>query len=116
MARFSQPLLPVSDIPDEGSAVVEFFGRRVHVVRGAHGVPAAYMDACMHLGGPLACEGGEFRCGWHGATFDARTGRRTGGPAREGTRLMRLPTVVEDGVLTYVWETERGGAPAQDAA
>jgi hypothetical protein len=29
---------------------------------------------------------------------------------------MRLPTVVEDGVLTYVWETERGGAPAQDAA
>ncbi|HZQ74731.1 MAG TPA: hypothetical protein VFB08_17595 [Burkholderiales bacterium] len=55
-------------------------------------------------------------CTAHRSALADQNGRRTGGPAREGTRLMRLPTVVEDGVLTYVWETERGGAPAQDAA
>jgi nitrite reductase/ring-hydroxylating ferredoxin subunit len=97
-----QPLIDVADIPEEGSVSADFFGRNVHVVRGPGGVPAAYLDVCMHLGGPLRCEGGEFRCEWHGATFD-RAGRRSGGPATEDARLMRLPTRVEAGVLTYVY-------------
>ena len=61
------------------------------------------MDFCQHLGGPLVCEGGEFRCEWHGATFDRETGRRLTGPARDGTRLLRLPTKIEGGILKYVY-------------
>ena len=96
------PLIEVAKIPAEGSVSADFFGRGVHVVLGPGGVPAAYLDVCMHLGGPLACREGEFVCEWHGATFDGG-GRRTGGPAAEDARLMRLPTRVEAGVLTYVY-------------
>lgn len=98
-----QPLIPVAEIPAHGSKTVDFFGRQAHAVIGPEGMPAAYMDACMHLGGPLACVEGRLQCAWHGATFDVKTGRRLSGPAAEGTRLMRLPTKVEDGVLTYVY-------------
>ena len=61
------------------------------------------MNVCMHFGGTLVCADGEFRCEWHGATFDARTGQRTGGPAADGFRMMRLPTDIRAGVLTYVY-------------
>jgi 3-phenylpropionate/trans-cinnamate dioxygenase ferredoxin subunit len=101
MPRVEHPLTPVDDIPPEGSKLVEFFGRQLHVVRGPDGAPAVYMDVCMHFGGTLRCDGGGFTCDWHGATFDGRTGERTGGPAAEGSRLMRLPAFVRDGVLTY---------------
>jgi nitrite reductase/ring-hydroxylating ferredoxin subunit len=97
-----QPLIPVDEIPTEGSASVEFFGRPVHVVRGPGSVPAAYLDVCLHLGGPLSCENGRFECAWHGAAFGL-DGKRIEGPAATGDRLMRLPTTVEDGVLTYVY-------------
>ena len=103
MPRVEYPLTPVSEIPDTGSKVVEFFGRQLHVVRGEGDAPAAFMNVCMHFGGTLVCDNGDFRCEWHAATFDARTGQRTGGPAEERSRLMLLPTVVRDGVLTYVF-------------
>jgi len=96
-------LTNVAEIPSVGSKEVEFFGRKVHVVRGVQGVPAAFVDSCQHLGGPLVCQNGEFKCEWHGATFEKNTGRRLSGPARKGTRLMRLPTKIEDGVLKYVY-------------
>ena len=73
----------------------------MHVLLEPDDVPVAFTNVCLHFGGTLACEGGEFRCEWHGATFDRLTGGRTGGPAPEDSRLMRLPTVVKDGVLTY---------------
>lgn len=102
-------LCPVSEVPMKGSKEIEFFGRKVHVVRGVAGVPAAYMDACMHLGGPLVCEDDRFECQWHHAIFDRKTGLRLSGPVAEGTHLLRLPTKVENGVLKYVYEA---GAPA----
>jgi nitrite reductase/ring-hydroxylating ferredoxin subunit len=70
---------------------------------GRAGLPAAYLDTCMHLGGPLVCENGRFQCQWHGAMFEPESGRRLSGPAPEGIRLLRLPTKVIDGVLTYVY-------------
>jgi 3-phenylpropionate/trans-cinnamate dioxygenase ferredoxin subunit len=96
-------LCPVAEIPAEGTKEVDFFDRKVHVVMGEGSVPAAFMDVCMHLGGPLACRDGRFACEWHRATFDKNTGRRLSGPAVEGTRLLRLPTRVEGGVLKYVY-------------
>ena len=103
MPHVEFPLTPINEVPEEGSKLVDFFGRQLHVVRGADGAPAAYMNVCLHFGGTLVCKDGEFRCEWHGATFDARDGVRTGGLAAEGSRLMMLPTVVRDGMVVYVF-------------
>jgi nitrite reductase/ring-hydroxylating ferredoxin subunit len=97
-----QALIDVAEIPAEGAATVDFFGREV-LVYLVDGVPRASANVCPHLGGPLERCGSTFTCGWHGATFDVATGTRLSGPAREGTGLMHLPTRVMDGVLTYVW-------------
>ena len=97
-----QPLVRLEEIPEDGVAKVEFFGREV-LVRMVDGRPRAFVNACLHLGGPLELDGGRFVCQWHDAEFDAKTGRNLAGPARRDSRLMILPTRVEDGVLTYVW-------------
>jgi nitrite reductase/ring-hydroxylating ferredoxin subunit len=52
----------------------------------------------------LKLDGDTFTCEWHGSTFDARTGKALSGPVRPDARLIMLPTRVEDGVLTYVYE------------
>ena len=96
-------LCPVTEIPAEGTRLVDFFGRQVHVLRGAGGNPAAYMDVCLHLGGPLVFSEGRFVCQWHNAAYDGESGKSVSGPAPEGARLLRLPTKVEDGVLKYVY-------------
>ncbi len=108
-------LCAVLDIPAEGSKEVDFFDRKVHVVRAAGGVPAAFLDVCLHLGGPMVCKDGQFECQWHQATFERETGRRLSGPAPEGSRLMRLPPQVEDGVLKYVYG-EEDPVEVEDAA
>jgi nitrite reductase/ring-hydroxylating ferredoxin subunit len=96
------PLINVDEIPNEGVKTIDFFGREVLVLK-AEGKPKAIMNTCMHLGGPLSCQDGKLVCAWHGAQFDKNTGRRLQGPARPDSRLMFLPTRVEDGVLTYVY-------------
>ncbi len=95
-------MIAVDAIPAEGAATVEFFGRDVLVYR-VDGVPKAVMNVCMHLGGPLQLEGDCLSCAWHGASFNARDGRRVKGPARAEARLMFLPTRIEDGQLLYVY-------------
>jgi nitrite reductase/ring-hydroxylating ferredoxin subunit len=96
-------LCAVDEIPEEGTLEVPFFGRSLHVTK-TDGRPIAYANACMHFGGPLAPDGnGVLQCAWHGARFDTRTGERIDGPAPRDSRLMRLSTVVEDGILKYVW-------------
>jgi 3-phenylpropionate/trans-cinnamate dioxygenase ferredoxin subunit len=112
MPRVEYPLTPVNEVPEVGSKLVDFFGRTIHVVRGEGGAPVAFMNVCLHFGGTLACQNGEFLCEWHGATFDRLTGRRTSGPAPEGSKLMRLPTEVRDGVVTYVFAWGDDAAPA----
>ncbi|MGH2635462.1 MAG: Rieske (2Fe-2S) protein [Actinomycetota bacterium] len=69
-----------------------------------HGGHRAFLNICMHHGGSLKLDGGTFTCEWHGSTFDARTGKALSGPVRPDARLIMLPTRVEDGVLTYVYE------------
>ena len=98
-----EKLIPVDDIPAEGSVTAELLGREV-VVTTLGGKPRAYVNVCMHHGGPLVLHGEAFSCEWHGSTFDARTGRPLSGPVRRDARLMMLPTRVEDGVLTYVYD------------
>jgi nitrite reductase/ring-hydroxylating ferredoxin subunit len=95
-------LCRVEEIPDDGTVSVDFFGREVLALK-VDGTPKAIMNACMHIGGPLSRNGDTFVCGWHGAEFDCHDGHRLKGPARAESRLMFIPTRVEDGVLTYVY-------------
>lgn len=95
-------LIALNAIPAEGSTIVPFFGKEIHVYR-VDGVPRAVANVCMHLGGPLECRDGKFVCPWHGARFDMASGQKIDGPAPSGARLMRLPTVIENDALFYVW-------------
>ena len=96
-------LCKLHDIPaGDGSLLVPFFGREVHVFRSGEGVRAA-ANVCLHFGGPLECKGGEFSCPWHGARYDMATGKRIDGPAPEGSKLLFLSTRVEGDALFYVW-------------
>jgi len=98
------PLIPVSDIPAEGTVTAELMGREV-IVLLENGKPRAFANVCMHHGGPLELDGEHFTCQWHGAQYDARTGLRISGPAKPNARLIMLPTRVEDGMLVYAYDT-----------
>jgi 3-phenylpropionate/trans-cinnamate dioxygenase ferredoxin subunit len=98
-----EPLIGIDDIPPTGPVTVDLLGREILVML-LNGKPRAYLNVCMHHGGPLTLEGDTFTCGWHGSTFEARSGRALSGPVRPDARLIMLPTRIEDGVLTYVYE------------
>ena len=98
-----QPLIQVSDIPEGGTVTADLLGREVLVML-LNGRPRAYLNVCMHHGGPRVLEGDTFNCEWHGSTFEARSGRALSGPVRPDARLIMLPTRVEDGILTYVYD------------
>jgi nitrite reductase/ring-hydroxylating ferredoxin subunit len=96
------PLCKLEEIPDEGTKTVGFFGRDVLVFK-ANGNPKAVLNFCMHLGGPMQRDGNRLVCQWHGAEFDRHHGKALKGPAHPDSRLITLPTRIEDGVLTYVY-------------
>jgi nitrite reductase/ring-hydroxylating ferredoxin subunit len=97
------PLCSIDEIPSEGTKAVDFFGRQV-LIYMQDDTPKALMNVCMHLGGPLSQDGEKFVCAWHGAEFSCSDGRRLKGPARADSRLMFLPTRIEDNILFYVWQ------------
>lgn len=99
-------LTEVARIPEEGAVTVDFFGREAFVLN-LEGRPRAVMNVCMHLGGPLELQGDRFVCGWHQAEYDLG-GHRVSGPANADSRLMFLPTRVEDGTLFYVYGPDGG--------
>ena len=92
----------LADIPAEGSVVVPFFGREVHVYR-TEDRAMAIANTCLHFGGPLDCKEGKFVCPWHSATYDMATGAPESGPVPKSSRLMFLSTREKDGALFYVW-------------
>jgi len=96
------PLGKVEEIPDQGSKIVDFFGRSVHLYK-VDGKPKAVANTCMHFGGPLEMNDCRFVCAWHGAQFDAANGQRLDGPAPSQSKLMFLSTRIEEDVLYYVW-------------
>lgn len=95
-------LIKTNLIPDDGTIIVPFFGRELHVWRQGDTYRAA-ANTCLHFGGPLECKEGKLVCPWHGATFSLETGERKSGPAPKNARLMFLSTRVEGDALHYVW-------------
>jgi nitrite reductase/ring-hydroxylating ferredoxin subunit len=98
------PLIEDARVPEGAPIDVDFFGRPVTLLR-RDGRVRAFMNVCMHLGGPLqlAPDGNTFECQWHQACFDARSGNATRGPARPDARLLQLPIKIQDGWVTYVY-------------
>ncbi len=96
------PLCSVDEIPTEGTKLIPFFGREVHVY-SINGIPKAAMNICTHFGGQLECKDGMFVCQWHNAAFAMEDGHRLSAPAPSNSKLMFLSTRVEDGMLNYVW-------------
>jgi nitrite reductase/ring-hydroxylating ferredoxin subunit len=96
------PLINISEIPDEGSTLVDFFGRQVHVYK-VDGKPRAVANVCMHFGGPLEFKDCKLVCPWHNTEYDSADGHRLSGPAPSNYKLMFLSTIVENDMLTYVW-------------
>jgi nitrite reductase/ring-hydroxylating ferredoxin subunit len=96
-------LIRVDEIPENEAVTVDLYGREVLIML-LNGRPRAYANVCMHHGGPLTLDGDSLTCAWHGARYDTRTGRVIAGPPRPDARLIMLPTHIEDGVLTYVYD------------
>jgi 3-phenylpropionate/trans-cinnamate dioxygenase ferredoxin subunit len=109
-------IIALDEIPERGVATAELLGREVLVML-VDGKPRAYVNTCMHHGGPLARTGDRFICQWHGAQYDAKTGRALEGPVQPDARLILLPVRVEGGVVTYHYEDRAAstGEPAQMA-
>jgi nitrite reductase/ring-hydroxylating ferredoxin subunit len=101
--QMRHPLIPVKDIPESGSVSADLLGSEV-LVTMLNGKPRAFINVCMHHGGPLVLEDDRFTCQWHGAQYDARTGHALSGPVRPDARLIMLPTRVEEGTLVYVYK------------
>lgn len=99
------PLCDVANLDTNETQTVDFLGREV-LIYEADGKPKAVLNYCMHLGGPMRRENGKLVCDWHQAEFDCRTGKRLKGPARPDTRLIVLPTRVENGTLHYEYGDE----------
>lgn len=97
-----QTLCKVEEIPDEGTKLIDFFGREVHVYK-VKGKPVAISNTCMHFGGPLSCEDGKFVCQWHNAEFNMTDGTRLKAPAPANSKLMFLSTRVDGDDFNYVW-------------
>jgi nitrite reductase/ring-hydroxylating ferredoxin subunit len=108
-------LIPVSDIPESGTVSAKLFGREV-LVTMLNGKPRAFINVCMHHGGPLVLEDDRFTCQWHGAQYDARTGHALSGPVRPDARLIMLPTRVEEGILVYVYDDKDRNERRESAA
>ncbi len=98
-----EALIPIDEIPQSGTVTAELRGREVLIML-LNGKPRAFANVCMHHGGPLELGDGTLTCQWHGAQYDARTGHVISGPVRPDARLIMLPTRVEAGILTYVYD------------
>lgn len=103
-------LIALADIADGAARgfVLQLRAGRFHgfVVRRGETV-CGYVDACPHMGLPLAKalddyltpDASRIACGWHGAVFAVEDGRCLGGPC-VGTSLTPWPVAVVDGAVT----------------
>ncbi len=108
-------LIAVSDIPPSGTVTAYLLGREV-LVTMLNRKPRAYVNVCMHHGGPLVLEDERFTCQWHGAQYDSRTGHALSGPVKADARLIMLPTRVEEGMLVYKYDSNKSDSERKGSA
>ena len=96
------PLAATNELEEGQLKEIEFFGRSLLLTKTGP-VYSAFANHCAHASGPLLLENGQFRCQWHGATFDPQNGMQQDGPRGTVSGLIRIPTRVENGQLIYVY-------------
>ena len=105
-------ICPAMALADSGRGVrfeVEYFGTRApaFAIRYA-GRVHAYLNRCGHIPMELDWQEGQFfdfegrdlLCSTHGATYDARSGRCTGGPCNR-TPLVKLKVEERAGMVYF---------------
>jgi nitrite reductase/ring-hydroxylating ferredoxin subunit len=93
-------LTPLADVPVGGAVVVTGPDGPTVVAQPTAGNVVAFKATCTHKGGPLKVDGTDLVCQWHGATFEAFTGKVVKGPAT--APLAAVPGAKVDGAEVVV--------------
>lgn len=113
MAARERLICDAAALPDAGRGVrfeVEYFGAPAPAFAIRHGGAVhGYLNRCAHVAMELDWQEGVFfdadgrdlLCSTHGATYEAHTGRCTGGPC-SGKRLVKLRLEERNGNVYFM--------------
>jgi len=87
----------LSDIPVGGSISATLDGKPIILAQPSTGKVVAFTAICTHQGCTVNPDGAVLRCPCHASTYDAFTGKNTGGPAR--SPLAAIPVTVSGGAV-----------------
>ena len=87
----------LSDIPVGGSISATLDGKPIILAQPSTGKVVAFTAICTHQGCTVNPDGAVLRCPCHASTYDAFTGKDTGGPAR--SPLAAIPVTVSGGAV-----------------
>lgn len=87
----------LSDIPVGGSISATLGGKPIILAQPSTGKVVAFTAICTHQGCTVNPDGAVLRCPCHASTYDAFTGKNTGGPAQGP--LAAIPVTVSGGAV-----------------
>jgi cytochrome b6-f complex iron-sulfur subunit len=87
----------LSDIPVGGSISATLDGKPIILAQPSTGKVVAFTAICTHQGCTVNPDGAVLRCPCHASTYDAFTGKNTGGPAR--SPLAAIAVTVSGGAV-----------------
>ena len=87
----------LSDIPVGGSISATLDGKPIILAQPSTGKVVAFTAICTHQGCTVNPDGAVLRCPCHASTYDAFTGKNTGGPAQGP--LAAIPVTVSGGAV-----------------
>jgi len=87
----------LTDIPVGGSISATLDGKPIILAQPSTGKVVAFTAICTHQGCTVNPDGAVLRCPCHASTYDAFTGKDTGGPAR--SPLAAIPVTVSGGAV-----------------
>jgi len=96
-AAGGKQIAKLSDIPVGGSASATFDGKPIILAQPSAGQVVAFTAICTHQGCTVNPDGAVLRCPCHASTYNAFTGKNTGGPAR--SPLAAIPVTVSGGAV-----------------
>ena len=96
------PLMNLEKIHEEGAVMMELFGRRILLFR-TRGKPEAFLRLCPTSGGATEEGSATPRTGLLSPAPMGRDGDESWELVCPDMQLIALPTLVEDGMLTYVY-------------
>ena len=92
-----QEIAKLSDVPVGGSMSATLDGKPIILAQPSPGQVVAFTAICTHQGCTVNPDGAVLRCPCHASTYDAFTGKNTGGPAR--SPLAAIAVTVSGGAV-----------------